>query len=273
MTDIIVKDIKNGSEYYYGWSAEVSAEDVSYDNSSSWAVANNIQDAMDEVFQSVSNGKGLIADAITDKWVSTSATDSFQTMATNIGLIQTATDEQIAAYNLVHSSWSLLFSLAWGSDAGSDWQQLILANWIWWTNFEYYFVWLTTMYNSFVKCNCSTYQFNNDCTYTNKNINIEFQVNDSYWSYVSDLVNMLENRYIVSDERYRYAFRRTWDDSYSSILKFDIQTWNLTQDTSVTVSNSQRTLSNIKTTLPYNLTSNTVRLSVSSHVYNILATV
>jgi hypothetical protein len=66
MTDIIVKDIKNGSEYYYGGSAEVSAEDVSYDNSSSGAVANNLQDAMDEVFQSVSNGKELIADAITD---------------------------------------------------------------------------------------------------------------------------------------------------------------------------------------------------------------
>lgn len=84
MTDIIVKDIKNGSEYYYGGSAEVSAEDVSYDNTTSWAVANNLQDAMDEVFQSVSNGKELIADAITDKGVSTSATDSFSTMASNI---------------------------------------------------------------------------------------------------------------------------------------------------------------------------------------------
>lgn len=49
MTDIIVKDIKNGSEYYYGWSAEVSAEDVSYDNSSSGATADNVQDAIDEV--------------------------------------------------------------------------------------------------------------------------------------------------------------------------------------------------------------------------------
>ena len=89
MTDIIVKDIKNGSEYYYGGSAEVSAEDVSYDNSSSWATATNLQDAMDEVFQSVSNGKELIADAITDKGVSTSASDSFQTMATNISSIDT----------------------------------------------------------------------------------------------------------------------------------------------------------------------------------------
>lgn len=89
MTDIIVKDIKNGSEYYYGWSAEVSAEDVSYDNTTSGMTADNVQDAMDEVFQSVSNGKTLIAAAITDKGVSTAASDSFQTMATNIGLIQT----------------------------------------------------------------------------------------------------------------------------------------------------------------------------------------
>ena len=54
MTDIIVKDIKNGSEYYYGWSAEVSAEDVSYDNTTSGATATNVQDAIDEVVQRVS---------------------------------------------------------------------------------------------------------------------------------------------------------------------------------------------------------------------------
>lgn len=89
MTDIIVKDIKNGSEYYYGWSAEVAAEDVSYDNTTSGMTADNVQEAIDEVFQSVSNGKELIADAITDKGVQTSASDSFSTMATNISLIGT----------------------------------------------------------------------------------------------------------------------------------------------------------------------------------------
>lgn len=102
MTDVITKVAIGWVEYpFAGWSSEVSAEDVSYDNSSSWAVANNIQDAMDEVFQSVSNGKELIADAITDKGVSTSATDSFQTMATNIGLIETAnqTIENIITQN------------------------------------------------------------------------------------------------------------------------------------------------------------------------------
>lgn len=42
------------------------------------------QSAVDECFQSVSEGKALVADAITDKGVSTSSTASFSTMATNI---------------------------------------------------------------------------------------------------------------------------------------------------------------------------------------------
>ena len=49
MTDIIVKDIKNGSEYYYGWSADVAAEDVSYDNTTSGLSATTLQDAIDEI--------------------------------------------------------------------------------------------------------------------------------------------------------------------------------------------------------------------------------
>lgn len=49
MTDIIVKDIKNGSEYYYGWGAEVSAEETTYDNTTSGLTATTVQDAIDEV--------------------------------------------------------------------------------------------------------------------------------------------------------------------------------------------------------------------------------
>lgn len=43
--------------------------------------------SLNECFQSVSDGKSLIATAITDKGVQTAATDSFADMATNIGLI------------------------------------------------------------------------------------------------------------------------------------------------------------------------------------------
>lgn len=49
--------------------------------------AQDIKGAINEVFQSASNGKRLIAQAITGKGVDTNANDSFQTMATNISRI------------------------------------------------------------------------------------------------------------------------------------------------------------------------------------------
>lgn len=50
--------------------------------------AQDIRPAINEVFQSVSNGKKIVAKAITDKGVNTLATDTFTQMATNIGQIQ-----------------------------------------------------------------------------------------------------------------------------------------------------------------------------------------
>ena len=47
-----------------------------------------LNERLNEVFQSVSSGKQLIASAITDKGVETSNTDTFEQMATNIGNIQ-----------------------------------------------------------------------------------------------------------------------------------------------------------------------------------------
>ena len=44
-----------------------------------------IQEELDKLFQSVSNGKGLIASAITDKGVETLADATFEQMAENIG--------------------------------------------------------------------------------------------------------------------------------------------------------------------------------------------
>lgn len=46
-----------------------------------------VKGAIKELFQDVSNGKTLVANAITDKGVNTLATDTFQVMATNIGKI------------------------------------------------------------------------------------------------------------------------------------------------------------------------------------------
>lgn len=49
--------------------------------------AQDLKGAINEVFQNVSNGKQLIATAITDKGITTSSDSTFQTMATNIGNI------------------------------------------------------------------------------------------------------------------------------------------------------------------------------------------
>lgn len=49
---------------------------------------NGINSNIDKLFQSVSSGKGLIAEAITDKGVKTSANDSFSTMANNVRKIE-----------------------------------------------------------------------------------------------------------------------------------------------------------------------------------------
>lgn len=67
--------------------SKVKAEDILYDNSTTKLIAENMQSALDEVFHSVSNGKNLIADAITDKGVETSALDTFATMAQHISEI------------------------------------------------------------------------------------------------------------------------------------------------------------------------------------------
>lgn len=72
------------TDYSEGSIKGTTANSVQYDNTETQLEADNVQDAIDEVFQSVSNGKELIAEAITDKGIETSATDTFQIMANNI---------------------------------------------------------------------------------------------------------------------------------------------------------------------------------------------
>lgn len=62
----------------------LGGDDISYDNTETGISAENVQSAIDEVFTYVSNGKALIAEAITDKGVETSATATFSEMAYNI---------------------------------------------------------------------------------------------------------------------------------------------------------------------------------------------
>ena len=76
--------LKNLSPSPDGKGGASTAIDITYDNVTSGITSTNIQDAIDEVFQSVSDGKVLIAEAITDNGISTSATDTFSIMASNI---------------------------------------------------------------------------------------------------------------------------------------------------------------------------------------------
>ena len=59
-----------------------------------------VEAKLNEVFQSVSNGKSLVASAITDKGVTTAADATFKTMADNIYSIQTDIFSGLTANNL-----------------------------------------------------------------------------------------------------------------------------------------------------------------------------
>ena len=71
---------------------DVSASEITYNNTESGMAATNTQEAIDELFQSVSEGKSLIAAAVTDKGVETAATDSFTAMAQKIEQISTGAE-------------------------------------------------------------------------------------------------------------------------------------------------------------------------------------
>lgn len=72
------------------------------------------QDDYDTLFQSVSNGKALVADAITGKGVTTSPTAEFATMATNISRISSGKGYAEGTY----TSTSSPQTIAVGFDAG-----------------------------------------------------------------------------------------------------------------------------------------------------------
>lgn len=67
-----------------GEGGALTAEQVGYNNEGTGLTATNVQDAVTELFTSVSEGKAAIAAAITDKGVETAADATFQQMAGNI---------------------------------------------------------------------------------------------------------------------------------------------------------------------------------------------
>ena len=90
---------------------ELDASIIEYDNSDSGLEATDVQSAIDEVkneineqnknindcFQSVSDGKALVASALTDKGVETAEDATFETIAENIGKIASNYIDRILA--------------------------------------------------------------------------------------------------------------------------------------------------------------------------------
>ena len=78
----IAKKLEQG-----GTGGSSDADKITIKDESNHFTSTNVEGALSELFQSASNGKKLIATAITGRGVETSNTDSFQTMATNINTL------------------------------------------------------------------------------------------------------------------------------------------------------------------------------------------
>ena len=85
--DIVAGD--NAQKAYTDQKTQAIVNDVNANFQDVQGAISTLNGNMNNLFQSVSNGKSQIAGAITDKGVSTSANDSFNTMASNIRAIPT----------------------------------------------------------------------------------------------------------------------------------------------------------------------------------------
>lgn len=92
MTKLITLDALDKSlatvKKYVDDNRVTDANEISIQDTAGNFTATNVEEALAELFQFVSNGKTLIASAITDKGVTTSNTDTFQQLAKNIKAIQ-----------------------------------------------------------------------------------------------------------------------------------------------------------------------------------------
>lgn len=109
----------------------ITAENITIKDTNNNFTSTHVEGALNELFQSASNGKTLIANAITGKGVTTNASDSFQTMATNIknissgseggGIIPTGTKEitQNGTYDVTNFA-TVLVNVASSGGATGD---------------------------------------------------------------------------------------------------------------------------------------------------------
>lgn len=88
--------------------SSANAENVSYNNKNTSTIikSDNVQGAIDQLFTSVSEGKSLVAKAVTDKGVQTALDATFETIAQNVGKIRGTTSfdkEFVKIYNPIYS--------------------------------------------------------------------------------------------------------------------------------------------------------------------------
>lgn len=92
-TDTPITESGGGGEIPSASSVPVTSENFE---------STNVAGALDELFTSVSNGKSLIATAITDKGVPTSSSDSFQVMVNNIEQISGGISEIVPGDTILY---------------------------------------------------------------------------------------------------------------------------------------------------------------------------
>ncbi len=77
--------------------SSAEAENVGYNNKNTSTIitSDNVQGAIDQLFTSVSEGKSLVAKAVTDKGVQTALDATFEKIAENVGKIDAVTEATI----------------------------------------------------------------------------------------------------------------------------------------------------------------------------------
>ena len=89
-------------------STMISSQNVTYQNKT-------VNNALDELYNEATTGKELVAAAITNKGVSTTSTDTYETMATNINNIDTDHTELLQKINNLESKHNSDISSLTGS--------------------------------------------------------------------------------------------------------------------------------------------------------------
>lgn len=133
--------------------------------------AQNIKGAINEVFQSASNGKTLIANAITGKGVNTLATDTFETMATNIKNISGGSGTTInMSDKTVHFSIDDFYRALNDITVNSNIYTSIFDN----TTFSTLKT-LHDTYGAIIICNCINHNFNGSNEHKIENVTTKFK--------------------------------------------------------------------------------------------------